>query len=72
MTITVRKADAPRPTTPNAQGTGIQEWDPMRTMRSMLQSWDPFREMTTLRDEMNRLFTRTIGDQPVAKSRVVA
>ena len=45
MTITVRKADAPRPTTPNAQGTGIQEWDPMRTMRSMLQSWDPFREM---------------------------
>ena len=35
---------------------------------STLMRWDPFREMTTLRDEMNRLFTRTIGDQPVAKA----
>jgi len=35
---------------------------------STLMRWDTFREMTTLRDEMNRLFTRSIGDQPVAKA----
>ena len=24
--------------------------------------WDPFRELTTLRDEMNRIFSRSLGD----------
>jgi HSP20 family protein len=27
-----------------------------------LVRWDPFREVTSLRDEVNRLFSRTLGD----------
>ena len=29
-----------------------------------LVRWDPFREVTSLRDEVNRLFSRTLGDGP--------
>jgi HSP20 family protein len=28
--------------------------------------FDPFRDITTLRDDMNRLFARTLGDSPAA------
>ena len=28
--------------------------------------FDPFRDITTLRDEMNRLFSRTVGEGSVA------
>ena len=28
-------------------------------------SWDPFRDVATLRDEVNRLFSRSLGGQPV-------
>ena len=30
--------------------------------------FDPFREITSLRDDMNRLFSRTLGDSPAAAS----
>jgi HSP20 family protein len=33
---------------------------------STMVRWDPFRELTTLRDEMNRVFARTVGDRPAA------
>ncbi len=29
---------------------------------STLTRWDPFRELTSLRDEMNRMFGRSLGD----------
>jgi len=41
---------------PQAQGMG--EWDPIRTMRSMLR-WDPFREMTQLWPAEERGFAYT-------------
>jgi HSP20 family protein len=31
---------------------------------STMVRWDPFRELHTLRDEMNRVFARTVGDRP--------
>lgn len=31
-----------------------------------LVRFDPFREITSLRDDMNRLFSRTLGDSPAA------
>ncbi|MEQ8834201.1 MAG: Hsp20/alpha crystallin family protein [Miltoncostaeaceae bacterium] len=33
-----------------------------------LVRFDPFREITTLREDMNRLFSRTLGDAPEAAS----
>lgn len=33
-----------------------------------LVRFDPFREITTLREDMNRLFSRTLGDAPSAAS----